>query len=187
MRTGRRSNNEGFSLVELIIVIAIMAILVGVMAISASSLTGRKVKKCADEIVSTIERTRVLTLGKEQNDVECVLTYEGKEYHAKIYQKGTLVSDRIVGKDPIDIKVYFEDGASATGYTLAEIDGKTPYATPGEKGLHLVFNRASGAFEQNTNEAGGHEKEYCRRIVVTNGSRMIEITTVGRTGKILTK
>ena len=133
MRTGRKSNNGGFSLVELIIVIAIMAILVGVMAISASSLTGRKVKKCADEIVSTIERTRVLTLGKEQNDVECVLTYEGKEYHAKIYQKGTLVSDRIVGKDPIDIKVYFEDGASATGYTLAKIDGKTPYATPGEK------------------------------------------------------
>ena len=121
MRTGRKSNNGGLSLVELIIVIAIMAILVGVMAISASSLTGRKVKKCADEIVSTIERTRVLTLGKEQNDVECVLTYEGKEYHAKIYQKGTLVSDRIVGKDPIDIKVYFEDGASATGYTLAEI------------------------------------------------------------------
>lgn len=74
MRTGRKSNNGGFSLVELIIVIAIMAILVGVMAISASSLTGRKVKKCADEIVSTIERTRVLTLGKEQNDVECVLT-----------------------------------------------------------------------------------------------------------------
>ena len=180
MRTGRKSNNGGFSLVELIIVIAIMAILVGVMGISASSLTGRKVKKCADEIMSTIERTRVLTLGKEQNDVECVLTYEGKEYHAKIYQKGTLVSDRIVGKDPIDIKVYFED-------TLTEIDGKTPYATPGEKGLHLVFNRASGAFEQNTNEAGGHEKEYCRRIVVTNGSRTIEITTVGRTGKILTK
>ena len=47
--------------------------------------------------------------------------------------------------------------------------------------------QASGAFEQNTNEAGGHEKEYCRRIVVTNGSRTIEITTVGRTGKILTK
>lgn len=44
MRTGRKSNNGGFSLVELIIVIAIMAILVGVMAISASSLTGRKVK-----------------------------------------------------------------------------------------------------------------------------------------------
>lgn len=45
MRTGRKSNNGGFSLVELIIVIAIMAILVGVMAISASSLTGRKSKK----------------------------------------------------------------------------------------------------------------------------------------------
>ena len=94
---------------------------------------------------------------------------------------------QIVSWEKIRSILYFEDGASATGYTLAEIDGKTPYATPGEKGLHLVFNRASGAFEQNTNEAGGYEKEYCRRIVVTNGSRTIEITTVGRTGKILTK
>lgn len=51
---------------ELIIVIAIMAVLVGVMATSITSLTGRKVRKCADEIVTTLERTRVLTLGKNR-------------------------------------------------------------------------------------------------------------------------
>ena len=36
MKTGRKNNNSGFSLVELIIVIAIMAVLVGVMATSVS-------------------------------------------------------------------------------------------------------------------------------------------------------
>ena len=71
MKTGRKNKNSGFSLVELIIVIAIMAMLVGVMATSVGTLTG-KGQKCADEIVTTIERTRVLTLGKEQNQVECV-------------------------------------------------------------------------------------------------------------------
>ena len=44
MKTGRKNNNSGFSLVELIIVIAIMAVLVGVMATSITSLTGRKVR-----------------------------------------------------------------------------------------------------------------------------------------------
>ena len=45
------------------------------MATSITSLTGRKVRKCADEIVTTLERTRVLTLGKEQNQVyiHCLL------------------------------------------------------------------------------------------------------------------
>lgn len=38
-------------------------------------------------------------------------------------------------------------------------------------------------------EAGGAKKNFCKRIVVSNsdGTRRIEITTVGRTGKIVTK
>ena len=88
MRIGRNNKNSGFSLVELIIVIAIMAIVVTVAGLSVGTLTGRRVRKCADEIVSTIERARVLTLGKEQNNVECVISYDStdKEYHAMVYQ-----------------------------------------------------------------------------------------------------
>ena len=122
MKTGRKNNNSGFSLVELIIVIAIMAG-VGVMATSITSLTGRKVRKCADEIVTTLERTRVLTLGKEQNQVECVISYNDttKEYTAQIRQGDVEVSNRVLGKEPIDIKVYFE--GDSTGYSLTELKG----------------------------------------------------------------
>lgn len=42
MKTGRNNSNRGYSLVELIVVIAIMAILVGVFSISVGSLSGRK-------------------------------------------------------------------------------------------------------------------------------------------------
>ncbi len=116
MKTGRKNNNSGFSLVELIIVIAIMAVLVGVMATSITSLTGRKVRKCADEIVTTLERTRVLTLGKEQNQVECVISYNDttKEYTAQIrqgdvryptgyWEKSLLISKYILRGIPRDI------------------------------------------------------------------------------------
>ena len=184
MRTGRNNKNGGFSLVEMIIVIAIMAIVVGIMGLSVGMLTGRKTTKCADEIISTIERTRVLTLGKEQNAVECLLTYNGTtgEYRAQIYQSGTLVSDRVVGKDPIQIHVYFDN--DPTPYELKDLKGTLPYASDTE-GLHLVFNRSSGAFEEKTCAANGTTKDYCKKIVITNGTRTIEITTVGRTGKIL--
>lgn len=189
MKTGRKNNNSGFSLVELIVVIAIMAVVTGVMVGSISSLTGRKVRKCADEIATTLERARVLTLGKEQNQVECVISYHTStgEYQAQILQGGTEVSGRILGKDPIEITVYFE--GDTTGYQLSEIRGTDtllPYVSNSE-GLHLVFNRASGAFEKNTSMAGGVLKEYCEKIVVSSGTRTIEITTVGKTGKILTK
>lgn len=192
MRIGRNNKNSGFSLVELIIVIAIMAIVVTVAGLSVGTLTGRRVRKCADEIVSTIERARVLTLGKEQNNVECVISYDStdKEYHAMVYQvingTPTEVSDRVVGRYPIQVQVYFDDDTHA--YSLTELKGALPYASS-TQGLHLVFNRASGAFEAGTCEAGGTKKNFCKRIVVSNsdGTRRIEITTVGRTGKIVTK
>ena len=192
MRIGRNNKNSGFSLVELIIVIAIMAIVVTVAGLSVGTLTGRRVRKCADEIVSTIERARVLTLGKEQNNVECVISYDStdKEYHAMVYQvingTPTEVSDRVVGRDPIQVQVYFDDDTHA--YSLTELKGALPYASS-TQGLHLVFNRASGAFEAGTCEAGGTKKNFCKRIVVSNsdGTRRIENTTVGRTGKIVTK
>lgn len=186
MRTGRNNKNGGFSLVELIIVVAIMAIVVGVMGLSVGTLTGRKIAKCADEIVSTLERARVLTLGKEQNQVEFVLTDVSGEYHAQIYQGGTKVSDRIVGKDPITIQVYFDD--DSIPYNLSQLKGTLPYASATD-GLHLVFNRASGAFEEKTCAAADADKDYCKKIVISNGTgtRTITITTVGITGKILKK
>ena len=159
MRTGRNNKNGGFSLVELIIVVAIMAIVVGVIGLSVGTLTGRKTAKCADEIVSTLERARVLTLG-------------------------TIVSDRIVGKEPITIQVYFDD--DSTPYNLSQLKGTLPYASATD-GLHLVFNRASGAFEEKTCAAADAVKDYCKKIVISNGTRTITITTVGRTGKILKK
>lgn len=190
MRTGRNNRDKGYSLIELVVVIAIMAILVGVFAISVSSLSGRKVNKCADEIVTTLERARVLTLGKEQNQVEFRLYYDTteKQYRAQIYQGGVVVSDRVVGKDPIEISVTFEGDSTAYDLRTGVIKGTAPYVVSGvgEEGLFLVFNRSSGAFEQRTNTVG-ETKDYCSKIVVSSGSRTIEIMPVGRTGKILKK
>lgn len=189
MRTGRKSNDRGFSLVEMVIVIAIMAIVVTTAGLSISMVSGRKVKKCADEIVSTIERTRVLSLGKDQGQVEFILSQDASgDYHVRIYQGSNAsdapILDRAVGKDPIEIKVFFSDGTEAE---LGNIAGNTPHAihAAGEGGLRLIFNRASGAFEKGTNAVGSDVKTYCDKIVVTGNGRTIEITTVGPTGKIL--
>lgn len=187
MRTGRK-NNQGFSLVEVIVVIAIMAIIVGITGMSVSSLSSRKVKKCADEIVSTLERTKVLALGKEQGQVEFLLNQDSDgNFHAMIYQGSDPASDpildRTIGKSPITITVEFSDGTRAL---LDNITGNTPHAIhgTGTNGLRLVFNRSTGAFEQNTSAVGSNIKQYCSKIIVNGNGHTVEITTVGATGKI---
>lgn len=180
------SGNLGFSLVELIIVVAIMAILAGGLALSLAVVSNRKVSKCADEIAATIERAKVLTLGKAQNDVECIISYDNADsaYYAVIIQGGSEVSNRKVGESPITITVYF-DNEETIGYTLDKITGDAP-AKDTSAGLHLLFNRSSGAFVEGTNKADGVEKKYCSKIIVSGSDREVEINTVGRTGKITT-
>jgi prepilin-type N-terminal cleavage/methylation domain-containing protein len=174
MKTGRNSN-RGFSLVELVIVIAIMAIVSGLATLSVSIITNKKVSKCADEIVSTMERARVLTLGKAQNNVECIIYQDGESYIAQIIQGGSVVSEREIGKTPIKITVYFDSGA---GVDISAVNGKSPAGTG--NGLHVIFDRASGAFVADVNAQG----KYCTKIEVTNGKRTVNILPVGRTGKI---
>lgn len=189
MRTGKNNSNAGFTMLELIIVIALMAILVGMFTISSSVITKRKVTSCAETIVSTMERARVLTLGKKQNEVECVLTYDGSGdcYVLLTYQGDVEVDRKEIDADNIQIQVYFD--GDATGYGLSEI-GPSGHAggvagSPTE-GLFILFDRASGKFVEQTNQVAGTAKNYCNKIIVSNSSRSVEIQCVSLTGKIMT-
>lgn len=189
MKTGRNNSNAGFSMIELVIVIALMAILISTATISVSVITGRKVTECAESIISTMENARVITLGKAQNQVECVLTHDvaNKKYILITYQSGEELSRKEIEEEGMQIQVFF-DGESA-GYALSDI---TPYGVAGgvtgspDTGLFIQFNRASGAFMEQTNQVGGVAKSYCSRIQVSNSNRTIEIQCIGKTGKITT-
>lgn len=183
MRTGKNNKNQGFSIVELVVVIAIMALVTAGVGISVSSLNGSKVKKCADELVSAMESARVMTLGKEQNAVEAILYQEADGgIRVKTLRNNTVIAERELGESPIEIKVYFDN--EATSYGLADIAGNSPTGNT-EAGLHIMFNRSSGAFVEKTNKAGGAEKDYCTKVEVTGQGRTIEINMVGKTGKIV--
>lgn len=61
----RKISNDGFSLVELIIVIAILAIAVSIAGISISLAFSRDAEKCAKEIDAALENARMNSLSRE--------------------------------------------------------------------------------------------------------------------------
>lgn len=187
MKTGRNNSNAGFSIIELLIVMAIMGILAGTLTIGASVLTGKKVMECTETIVEAVENAKVLTLGKEQNQVECVLTYDAtmEKYIVITYKRGKECAREQVDAEGISIVVYFD--GEAMGYNLADISaaGMAGGATGSpSSGLFVLFNRASGAFVEKTNQVGGTVKDYCTCIEVSNTRRTQNIRCVGKTGKI---
>ena len=61
-----KDDNRGFSLVELIVVVAILAILLGVMAANIGRISGYRAKECRTKVVSSLENGRLVTLSKSR-------------------------------------------------------------------------------------------------------------------------
>lgn len=61
-----KEDNRGFSLVELVIIIAIMAILIAAMAVNIGRISGYRAKECRTKVVSSLENGRLVTLSKSR-------------------------------------------------------------------------------------------------------------------------
>ena len=170
-------NNKGYSLLEAIVIIAILGVITGFMVTSSGLLDGRRVKACADNISSLLEKVRATNLGKD----EVTLTiYEepGNGIKAKIVTKvkskaeaeGSLAAGteqsviEDVGNDNIEIS-YSTD-----------ISGSSPVLL-GSGSLEFSFNRSSGSVK-NTIPAG------IKCIIVRRGNAEKKIKIYTETGKI---
>jgi prepilin-type N-terminal cleavage/methylation domain-containing protein len=102
---GRRQNNKGVSLVELIVVISIMAVLTGMVSVGAGILVGRAAKETRDMLLTSLENVRAQTMGKDAISVELsytdnkyVLTYT---YNKTTAAKGTetVTESKVIGTE----------------------------------------------------------------------------------------
>lgn len=185
-----RRDNRGVTLTELIVVIALISILSGVAMYSLNTITGAKVNKMTEQLESAMERTKALTLGKEQNAVELILYHDAasESYKVRIISGGSTLLTDDIGPDSISIDIRFK------GDTLpvkVEDISPAPGHSCGYDGLHIMYERSSGAFVANLNEVSGvtgitdGTKEYCEYIKIYNGYKYRTMDLVGKTGKIV--
>ena len=98
MSVTEKKNNGGFSLVELIVVIAISVVLIGAATISIRSVMGVEVKQCARNIESIINKTRVTTMGKDSAVLEIYKDASDGAYYYKTTINGTVSAPSKIGK-----------------------------------------------------------------------------------------
>lgn len=122
----KRLDNNGFSLVELIIVIAIMAILTGSAFSVFGYINNGNVKKCSRSINSGLNETRTANLTREGNSYLYIYKYDGDIYK------------RISKADDLSL--------SGTGDKLLSSAGERI----GNKSIHIIgyYDDASGAEQQ---------------------------------------
>lgn len=154
-----RKNQKGFSLVELIVVIAIMAILTTVGLLSFSIVSGRQVIGCAKEIESYISQTKVQALSRASAKLEIFVKSDGVYVNLSVEGR-----DVKVGKSGIQVKYKTTDGAEVS-------------LTESER-LVISFDRSSGAFQTLPGLS-----TYCKEITVEGGRHSRKIILIPQTGK----
>lgn len=156
-----RQNQKGFTLVELIVVMAIMALLISGSIISYSLVVGQNIKGCTADVQSYIARTRVEALSKQ--DIKLTLSTTDYGVYAKL---STENRDVKIGRPAISISYTTDKG------NTVELSGTQK--------LVLSFDRSTGAFKP---LEGTPSTEYCTSIVLTSGSRTMTIKLIPKTGK----
>ena len=181
----KKNNNKngGFSLVELIVVIAIMAALTGIASMSLASVMGVSVKQCARDIQSAANQTRVSTLGKDEVIMTITKGNKAKSseaYYCTIVTKDglgkTTENEEKIGKSNLDITYVLSDskGNKTSDITLDDTHSLT-----------IKFNRGTGAMAPCMKSDGSSGGDYyCMQIKVKKNSTEKIISFYPETGKV---
>lgn len=157
-----KSNNTGFSIIELIIVLAIMTVIGAAAFLTTAVATDKHVNSCAQKITSSLEQTRNITLGKQEGYVEIWQT-TGDYVRCQMYIDGKPYGDEVaIGHPGLTVTVNLSDGTSPTLTSLASH-------------TKISFSRSNG---------GVIDSVSVESIVVSNSRRQITIKIDKFSGRI---
>ena len=157
-----KSDNKGFTIIELIVVMLIIGIVTTIVGLNISTTSSAKAKRCATSVNSLISKCRADSLGRSGN-VYLKLSLDSDGNIVCEHSDGTTVST----------ETFSGSGISVTYTTTA---GKVALGSDALHSLTLKFNRSTGG--QNFQADG---VSYCTAINFTSG-RTYSITLVPSTG-----
>lgn len=164
-----RANNKGFSYVEMILVIAIMAILIGVMSLSIGLVSRANVNRGIEKVGSSLNQARNSAMAKGYLKGTFEITKVGDTYYYFVGDANSTNKD--------DLKEVLISAPATVGYYVI-IDGSETYvAVTSANPLKIQYNQSTGAFRA---MADGN---YCTGIVLANGDKEAVIRLYPDTGK----
>lgn len=169
MGAERRENcklhNGGYSLIELVIVIAIIALIISTVFYSVIMVFGANAKNCANNIQRAIADCKVTTMGKAEAYLKLYRDSTDQNVYTQMYIKGSGDS----------APVPSEPQKVGSNRVYVEYTPKTGTETELTAGREIIirFNRANGGFSG----------DIYTMIRVQAGNKNYEITLTELTGK----
>lgn len=164
-------DNKGYSLVELVVVIAIMTILAGVVTVSIRSVFGTEAKQCAANMQSQINNTKQMTMAKSRVDLKIYVGTDGAYYaDMQVYaaNQTDIESTTTTKLGKKSVKVEYTTDSYMADNSFNTLTSTNPFV--------IEFDRSSGALK--------NPSACVRGIRITKGNHVKKITIYPETGKV---
>ena len=153
--------NHGFTMVEVMVTVAIMGVLASIIGITMGILLGQRVKSMAADTKSVFQSTQIVAQSRDDAYIE--LRQNGSDATVIAYSAAGKEINRAEGHD---VKMYVKIGSGAEQLVSSTI------------AIH--FDRQTGGLKPQTN--GG--SDYVTQIRITNGKRSVTLKISRLTGKV---
>lgn len=179
-------NNDGYSLVELIIVIAIMALLTGTAFFSISMIFGAGAKACANDLKEALAENKVIAMGKNEARLEIRREDDGIYVIQWMRVKADDGTWKWIAKqeDAAGGEIPEKIGNSRVSVAYVPEESEAKLELKAGESLWLCYDRSNGSFSRA--EVAGRVGEciLCKEIYVRGGSRSYKLTLTKFTGKV---
>jgi prepilin-type N-terminal cleavage/methylation domain-containing protein len=181
-------NNRGYTVIELVVVVAIMAVLLGVFAVGFNSLSNQKTRTASKKVFNTLGSAQTFAMSKGNTYYGVI--YEDKKIMVCVFYKANDETDyQIVQSAEINntVEVSFKN-TSGNRYYIGDSsrsDATTTYCS----GVIIPIDRSTGQFKSayfysgNQKAPQGSEAGTCSNIYVGTGNKENDIVLVALTGK----
>lgn len=171
-------NNSGISLVEIIVVVAIMSVLIGVTSLGFGMVSTKSATECAEKMDISLNRCRTSTMGKQKGFIAFYSDSEGYVYVVEKFDDAysdavpTSGASTVLTSAEMNAKIGTRIGKKGIKVTC----GATEITATANNPVYFVFNRSDG----------GLKDAYFVNapIVVEKGSRKYTVEIQRLTGKI---
>jgi hypothetical protein len=144
-------NDKGVSLVELIIIIAIMAVLSTGLISMIGILNGRAARECAQDTLSALSKVRVLTLSKSTGAPESGLSADADVYLEIKPDGGGRILIMQVNKNKEGETIVDQISVGAANVDIIAVVGGNEVNLTGTD-IKIAYDRATGAFLKYSDE-----------------------------------
>ncbi len=187
-------NNRGFSLIELIVILAIMAIMVGMGSLAMSLLTGSEARQACDKISAQLNEAKTGSMSRYDEDLNIVYVsdptaydWADKEGYYVVKQLYSFTKDSSTGL-PTTLYLGAEHRYICNGRVsmVLNYDGGSYTVSPSDgNGIGITFDRSTGLFKDIRTDCGLDTSGNVTFTTVSAQPESLELTSGLRSYKIL--